>query len=637
MTKLSGVIVLIAFGALAHGADIKYPVNEIKEDLRKNVNAVVRYDETVFRIYSKSKGRVYCHFVVTIFNANAKRFAYQTLDYDRLTKIIDFNANVYDAQGNLIRKLKNKDITDQSAHDGFSLYSDNRLKRVDLSQGTYPYTVEFEYEKEYNFLYAIDGTWVIPDEKVSVQRCLYKLIFPPALAPRYKMINLDVQPVRHQPANDLASLEWIIDNMKPVVAEPMGPSLRQLLPRIMAAPSHFEFSGYEGDMSTWEDYGKWQMSLNKGRDVLPEETKLKIQELTGHLKDNEEKIKVLYEYLQKKTRYVSIALGIGGLQPFEAAVVDKVGYGDCKALSNYMIAMLKEAGIKGYYCKIMAGADAPDIQTDFPSHQTNHIIVAVPNEKDTIWLECTSQTNPFGYLGKFTGERKAIMITEHGGVIVKTPSFKGELNIQSRVADVHLTTDGNARASVKTSYSGLRYEERHLNQYITRQYDDQKKWILNNTDIPSFDVSSFNISHQKLDDPVAEVTINLTLKRYATLSGKRLFFTPNLMNRSTYIPEKIENRKTNVIRKMAYADIDTIRYHLPEGIFAEFVPEPVNLSTLFGEYKASFKVEQGSVIYIRELKMKKGEFPPESYQELVDFFKNINKADNTKMVFLSKT
>ena len=73
-----------------------------------------------------------------------------------------------------------------------------------------------------------------------------------------------------------------------------------------------------------------------------------------------------------------------------------------------MVAMLKEVGIKAYYTTIKAGQNATDIDVDFPSHQSNHIIVAVPNNHDTLWLECTDQTNPFGYLGTFTGDRKAL-------------------------------------------------------------------------------------------------------------------------------------------------------------------------------------------------------------------------------------
>ena len=138
-----------------------------------------------------------------------------------------------------------------------------------------------------------------------------------------------------------------------------------------------------------------------------------------------------YEYVQSKTRYVSIQEGIGGLQPFPASIVDKYGYGDCKALSNYTVALLQEVGVKSFYTKIRAGEGEPDLLLDFPAQQTNHVVVAIPNDKDTIWLECTSQTNPFGYTGSFTGDRYALMITEEGGKIARTPSFSAKISASS--------------------------------------------------------------------------------------------------------------------------------------------------------------------------------------------------------------
>jgi hypothetical protein len=127
------------------------------------------------------------------------------------------------------------------------------------------------------------------------------------------------------------------------------------------------------------------------------------------------------------------------------------------------------------------------------------------------------------------------------------------------------------------------------------------------------------------------------LRKYASVSGKRIFVTPNLMNRSTFIPEKLETRKTAVVRKMAYIDIDTMKYHLPEGIYPEFLPEPTKVKSRFGEYETLFQLDGNGLIYIRKMKMNAGEFPPASYNELIDFYRNVNKADNTKIVFLSKT
>ncbi len=44
--------------------------------------------------------------------------------------------------------------------------------------------------------------------------------------------------------------------------------------------------------------------------------------------------------------------GIGGWKPMLVEDVRKKGYGDCKALTNYMRTLLQAAGIKSYYCII---------------------------------------------------------------------------------------------------------------------------------------------------------------------------------------------------------------------------------------------------------------------------------------------
>lgn len=612
----------------------KYPVSAIPEELKKDAIAVIREDDMVFTITDDNRASLHCHLVVTIFHPKGNYYSEHSEWYSKLRKIAKFEGRVYDEQGLLIKELKGNEVIDRGAYGDGALHTDIRIKSATLIQNAYPYTIEFEYDIEYKFLYSIDDSYV-GSENVSVQKSSYQLIYPKSLKPRYKTYNIHQQPVIIS-LNDKESVTWKFENLKSIKFEPLS-SHNAILPHIVAAPGKFDYDGYPGSMETWEDYGKWQLSLNKGRDILSESTKNRVKELTRSLPTDEQKVKAVYEYLQNKTRYVNISLGIGGLQPFEAMTVDQLGYGDCKGLSNYMVALLKEIGIKGYYCKIMAGEDAPEIDVSFPSHQTNHIIVAVPNGMDTLWLECTSQTNPFNYLGTFTGDRKAIMVTETGGKIVNTHRYTNDQNIQIRSAKVIVEVSGDAKAKVKTFYQGLQYENDNLNFILTQSYDDQKKWILKNTSIPAFDVTHFSMNNKKDKIPSAIVNVDLTLKRWATVSGKRIFITPNLMNRSTYIPEKIDSRKANVIRRMAYTDIDTIRYHLPEGIYPEFLPQSMLIKSRFGEYDNYYKIEQNELLYIRKLKVNKGEFPPESYVEIIDFFKSINKADNTKIVFMSKT
>ncbi len=622
---------------LGASAEQKYPVSEIPETLRENVNVVVREDHVSYRIIDKSHAVLRAHFAVTIFNENGKTYARKTIGYNKLTKINDFNAFAFDASGKQIKRLKNSEIYDQAAFDGVSLYSDQRLKSVNLVQVTYPYTVEFDYEVEYKYLYSIPGSVFISDEKVSVQKISYQLIFPQALTPRYKIINIEDNGKRSKQPDGNESILWSYENLVPIKFEPNGPHRLEVCPQIIVAPSQFEYEGYSGNMSSWKEYGKWNSKLNLGRDELPEQTKQKIKELTKGASTTQEKTKRIYEYLQSKTRYVGIQLGIGGLQPFTAREVDETGYGDCKALSNYTIAMLKEAGIKSYYTTIQAGENEPEVMLDFPSHQANHVVVAVPNGRDTLWLECTSQTKPFGYLGSFTEDRSALMITEDGGKIVRTTSYTPDQNLQSRTAEVKIDASGNALAKVRTSYSGIQYENGGLSEMVDQHQDEQKKWLQNFINLPTFTLNSFSISAQKNMIPSATVNLDLTLNRFASVSGKRFFVTPNLMNKISYIPEKVADRKTQVVRHSNYIDRDTVILELPESIYPEFLPEPTVIKSKFGEYNASVKFDQGKIIYTRTMKVWKGRYSKETYQELIDFYKNVSKADNVKLVFLSKT
>lgn len=632
--KVNLIVLLVLLASQLRAGDPKFPVSEIPDELKANADMINREYNATFRINSKSKATHHVYYAVTILNDKGKRQAIEVVSYDKLTKVTQFKGSVYDAAGNLIKKLKSNEILDQSSYEG--LYSDNRIKVADLTQGVYPYTVEFEYEVEYKFLFFIPGYYGWP-ERYSSNHASYELIYPAELKPRFKQINISSAPVVTKTKDGMESTRWEFGREPAFKREPMGPPLQELTPTILVAPSEFEFDGYEGNMNSWDEFGVWINSLNKNRNDLPEETKQKIRELTANKKTVEEKVKAVYEFMQSRTRYVSIQLGIGGFQPFPASVVDKNGYGDCKALSNYMVSMLEVAGIKAHYVLIRAGADAATLKREFPSSQFNHAVAAVPNGSDTLWLECTSQTNPFGYAGRFTGDREALMITETGAKIVKTISYPVELNTQSRIGDVVVTRTGDATAKVKTTYSGLQYENSNLDGILNNQYDLQKKWVMNTTDIPSFDVNSFRFENHKDKIPYASVSLDLTLRKLASVSGKRLMITPNLMNRNGFIPEKVENRKTDIVEDFGFIDYDTIRFHVPDEIYPEVLPQPIKISSRFGEYESTYTLDQGLVVYTRKLRINKGRFPATTYPEFVDFYKSISRADNTKIVFLNKT
>jgi hypothetical protein len=334
---------------------------------------------------------------------------------------------------------------------------------------------------------------------------------------------------------------------------------------------------------------------------------------------------------------VSIQLGIGGFQPFEASNVAENGYGDCKALTNFTYSMLKEIGVESFYTLIRAGRSADDILTDFPSSQFNHVILSVPMEKDTVWLECTSQKAPFNFLGGFTSDRHGLMITEEGGVLVKTPEYTAERNAQFRNMHVEFDTRGNAKAKVVTSYRGRQYDD---NSFLaSKGKEDQRKFLLNNIDVPAFDLGEFKYQEQKSENPELREEFDLSMRKYASVTGKRLFFTPNILSRTGYKPPKDEDRKSAVINRYNYNDIDSVTFKLPEDYRLEFEPDPVALSSEFGEYKVSydFNPETNELTYVRYIKVYKGTFPANSYSEFRDFWRKVSRSDKSKLVLIGNT
>ena len=83
-------------------------------------------------------------------------------------------------------------------------------------------------------------------------------------------------------------------------------------------------------------------------------------------------------------------------------------------------------------------------------------------EKDTVWLECTSQTLPFNYLSSFTDDRYALLITPEGGKMVRTPEFKKSENVLSRSGSVIIHGQGASIFNISNSYSGYNYGDADL-------------------------------------------------------------------------------------------------------------------------------------------------------------------------------
>ncbi len=627
---------LIPICALSIGAsntDDGFPVREIPEDLLGDAEAIIRLDEKKFEVHSTSSATLEERWVCTILSSKADKYATFARSYDNLRKLKSIKGYLYDANGKQIKKLKKSDVVDQSYIQGFSLYEDDRIKIANLEHASYPYTVEFICEYEFDGLFYYPSWYPQIYRKAAVQNAKIDVIMPENMPLRFKEQN--VSGVRTTTAEGKEIYSWEENNLAAFEYEPMS-NPEEYVKKVMLAPSKFSVEGVEGDMSDWEAYGKFYASLNRGTRDLSEATKQKIRALTKDLKTDREKIAKVYEFLQEKTRYVSVQVGIGGIKPFPASTVDEKGYGDCKALSNYTKAMLKAIGIESHYTLVGADDHSP-LHRDFPADYFNHVILSVPLEKDTIWLECTSQTEAFGYLSDFTGDRDVFVITPEGGKIWRTPSYGKSVNFTKRNAEVKINANGDANISAVNIFSTLQEGKRA--HYCEASKEEQKKWLYEQIALSDFTIKDFSLKRHKSEFPYVEEQLIIEDPKFARVSGKRIFIEPNIFSKWDYILPTNEDRTRNVYLSNVFdfVDTDTINFELPQNYRVEYMPEPIDIESEFGHYQVQVEVENNIVKYIRKIEMNPGTYSKESYEELRDFLKEVTKHDKTKVVLVNNT
>ncbi len=607
--------------------EIKFPVNTIKPELKAKSRSVLRYDDRQLEITSSSDAVLTISYAITILNKNGLEDAYLKVGYDKQQKVKRISGKVYDENGEKIKNLSNSDILDLSAISGFSIFEDTRIKVYDPEVLTFPFTVEYSYELQLNSYISLPRWYTYPDYDISVENSSFTLRFPSHLDIRVNENN--IEPNYKKEEDGWTEIKWEVMDLPSIEYEPFMMPHQFFEPNVSVAPHLFKYEGYLGDASSWSKFGAWINMLNEDRDNLPEETINEIKALVNEMSSEQEKIRTLYKYMQDNTRYVSIQLGIGGFQPFEAETVDRLKYGDCKALSNYMKSILKVVGINSYYTLVKAGNSIPLLNKDFPSNQFNHVFLCVPTDNDTIWLECTSQNVPCGYQADFTDDRDVLVINDEGGTLVHTPSYSSEEYQKATNITVDIYENGNASANIHSENTGPFIDD--ILSILLSDAEDQKKKMYNRWDLAKLKINSFNHEIIEAPIPIGVEDVQMNIGSIGAKMGSTIFLNPNIFNQSDELPKDPEDRLSDIYIHRSKSVVDTIWFTIPENSTVSALPETKYIDNNFSQYKAEVKQIDGKIRYVRYFELKKGIYPKEKIFELYETAKQIAKFDKQRI------
>ena len=613
-----------------------YDALSIPEALKTNANAVLRSCDLFVDIHSQNSMSIRTQSVLTVLNEQGLRNLSLYENYNKRRKVSKIEAHVYNASGQEIKVIKKRDFKDVSAGGDGSVFDDDRILYAEYIPINYPFTVVFESEVETSNTAFLPSWMPLEGYYVSTEKAKMTITYPEELGFGKKELNFTKEMEVSRNASP-GRMEYSVQSVKALKYEDGSPEFKGIAPIVYFKLEKFNLEGVNGQAANWQEFGKWYYdTLLTGTDEIPQPTQEKIKALVGTEKDPLAIARIVYQYVQDRTRYVSIQVGIGGFKPMLAKDVDKLGYGDCKALTNYTRSLLQVVGVPAYYTIVYSGADAQrSLQEDFASVQGDHIILAIPYQNDLVWLECTSQTAPFGHQGTFTDDRKVLLVTPQGGQLVRTKSSLEKNNSQMTRGQYALSPDGSLRGSLSIASKGSQYDNVCRKEALSNEerQDHYKEYFQN--------ISNLKLDNIRLVNDKKAVCftqeVSLSAAGYASASNDKLLFVPNAFNRDLSTPKRYRNRENSLEIRRGYYDMDEIAITLPEGYQVESLPDPFELVTQYGECRTSIaKNKDNTLTYKREVLLKNGHYGNSEYEGYRLFREQIARNDNAKVVLTKK-
>lgn len=568
------------------------------------------------------------YYEIKINNRAGEKYTKIAIPFSKLIKSSKIEAYVKDSNGSTVTKLKKSDIVEKSSISDFSLYEDDFIKEFTLKHYVYPYTIVYSYQIQQNEFLNIDYWMPIINEKIPTLKASLEVSIPKHFKIVYKNQLVD-KPIIDTTENEI-TFQWKASYTDIIKKEEYSPSISKFLPSVEITPMEFHYN-IDGSFKDWISFGNWQYELLHELSELPDNEKKRIQILIKGIKDNKEKIRILYHYLQDETRYINVTIETGGLKPYPASYVAQNKYGDCKALTNYFKSVLEYIQIPSYYTKVYAGSPIFEIDKNFPSQQSNHIILYIPLKDEDIWLDCTSD-GAFNYLGTFTQNRDAFIIDYNNSNFIKTPTLKPNDVLVTRKVEIKYNPK-EATVKFQNTYRGDSYENiLHLEQKFN---ESEKAMIVRNYIVSDgYQLIDYQISNTNRDSVKIELSYEATsqniFKNYGNdiLVKNIAFSMPNF--------EKPINRKLPVQIDYPIYKIDTLIYQIPLGYQLHKSQENYTVINKYGEYKFNILESDENITVIKSLLLFSGFYPISEYEEFYNFYKQVSEIENKTHVSLYK-
>ena len=576
-------------------------------------NTVILDDSLVVTVSSSLKMKVEETVRIMVLNKDGEDDAAFMKTLASGWSLKSFSGRLVDPMGKVVAKYGLKDVRSTQFSEG--LADDYTTKYLVFSSDRFPYVVEYSYEENCTQGFLVPPPFApVRLYEQEMKRASYTLVTPSDYGVSWSSFNCAITPQTIE-GNGCVSRKWVMPGFSSISDGIFMPLPEDLFPMVCFSPDRFSWFKREGSLRTIDEYGRWKWNLIEESSEIPAELAATVHAIADPVVNKRDKILALYGYMQKNYRYVSIQIGIGGQKPMSPGEVYRNKFGDCKALSNLMKCMLREAGIESCYVEISTSRRRQPRDIVYPGFM-DHAILKIPDADGDLWVECTSSKLPLGYIHQGLAGHDAFVYQDGTMHIETVPDYSEDENMSAGNIRIEVKEDGSATIVSEYSYSGLTFER--MFPFGSLDAAGKREVLRDITGLPSSEFQ--DVRYDVLADgrnSSISIKFSSTIPKYTSKSGNRELIP--------LFPGAVRTGKTafpagRTVPYMVYAGnsrTDDISVVLPSSMRFETLPEDISVSNRAGSCLMECKVTGEKALHIHLARnILKGDFSSEDYPEL---------------------
>lgn len=605
----------------------QYSIATIDKDWLNKAPLVIRGNEVRLTEVSETELLYEHKQVITVLKESARAEAGFFEIYEEGEKVKFKSMLVYDSFGKLIKKNKNGAESDVPYSGGSNFVEDpRRVKKLSPPEVSVPFTVEIQWEIRVPKSLFLPKWYPSISEDAYCEQATFNATLSDDFSILWRSSNLSYDSIK---TKEGTSRTWKLTRYESNCDYFFVKPGEGNFPSLSIYPKQFAHHGYTGTLSDWKTFGNWNIKLAENRNdfELPQE----ISDSLKKLANAHDKLKYLYKCMQKQVHYTSIQLGIGGWQPQKSQFTWSNRFGDCKALSFLMQAMLEKVGIESHCVLVYADKSGAPRYSEAPIPKFNHMVLAALIDKDTVWLECTDNVFPAGYTGMFTANRKGLWLTKENSSLVSLPVLDENTNYILNKQFYQIDGEGNLIGSVSRTSSGAFIED-----FISfAESVKSSKDIVNSDFTGKFSIANLK-THLNDTTLIGKESFIAALPKKVEFTTQRIKIPSSIRQLPFSLPKKDQKKICNDFLYIDYGFqySDTLSFLLPDYKEIINLPSEVNVSNLFGEMQCSSKLAGNILTIYRSMILKHGLYESSNVKDLLELFRAFENSQNETILLL---